>query len=302
MTLLQMRYFIETNNAGSTQKAAEKLNVSQSAISVAIRSMEKELGVVLFQRTPRGLFLNEAGREFLAKGKDILDQFDQLVDEMQKYSFTKKQIRIGMPPLLSLSYWPDFFCQLSQSRLENSFEIVSETRQVLLKMLKDGWIDFLILPSQNPEQEFIDLQYRFLLTINDPPSVTMSIENPLAAHETLSYAELVHEPLLGYKKGELKTERLRKVYASYGVELQYVQQCEYISVLIELLKKNIGIAYLNERVVRDCEELVCIPISGAVRNGDFYLIYNEEMPEKLCRKVADAFIKSMDDLSNENYN
>lgn len=50
MTLLQLRYFIETIHTGSTQKAAEKLNISQSAISVSIRSLEKELGLTLFNK------------------------------------------------------------------------------------------------------------------------------------------------------------------------------------------------------------------------------------------------------------
>lgn len=55
MTLLQLKYFVETGYIDSTQKAEKKLNISQSTISVAIRSFEKELGVVLFHRTAKGL-------------------------------------------------------------------------------------------------------------------------------------------------------------------------------------------------------------------------------------------------------
>lgn len=292
MTLLQLRYFVETCHTGSTQRAAQKLNISQSTISVAIRSLEKELGVTLFCRTPRGLFLNEAGEELSRRGEELLCQFDGLVSEMEKYSFRKRQIRVGMPPLVNLSYWPDLFCCLSETFPNHSFESVPETRNVLLEMLKKGEIDLCVMHSRNPEPEFSGLEYRFLAK-DGPPSVTMSIENPLAVRQTISYAEVVHEPLLGYRNGISKTESLRWLYASYGVDLHYVQECTQFSVLLELLKKNIGIAYLNERAIRECEDLVNIPISGVESRGDLYLLHNGKIPEKLCRVVAAAFRESM---------
>lgn len=288
MTLLQLRYFIETIHTGSTQKAAEKLNISQSAISVSIRSLEKELGLTLFNRTSRGLVLTEEGEELLKRGRAVLEQFDLMISDMEKYSAVRRQIRIGMPPLVSLSHWPDLFCCLNKAFPEGAFETVLETRLILLEMLKTNRIDLAIMNSRMPETDFSGLNYKFL-SPDDQRSVIMSIENPLAVHQTLTYAELVHEPLLGYQKGDEKTKMLRKLYASYGVELHYIQECTQLSVLIELLKKNVGIAYLNERVIRDCEELVNIPISDAGDKGNFYLIYSRKISEKICCVVADYF-------------
>ena len=70
MTLLQMQYFTEVCKTGSTLKASQSLNVSQSTISSSIKALEDELNVLLFQRTSKGMVPNAAGTFFL-KRKDF---------------------------------------------------------------------------------------------------------------------------------------------------------------------------------------------------------------------------------------
>lgn len=297
MTLLQLKYFIETHRTGSTQKAAEKLNVSQSTVSVAIRSLEEELGVRLFDRTPRGLFLNDAGRELFLKSEDILRQLDSMVAGLKKYSDKNRLIRIGMPPLLNMGHWPELFPVLKKNFPDISFETVLETRLSLLEMLKNHLLEMIIVPTMDPALDFAGLEY-YPLRPSYTQSVAMSIDHPLAANLTLSYSQLVHEPLLGYRGGESKTQLLKQIYAEHGVELQYTQRCTQISTLISLLRKNIGIAYLNEHIVCEYPDLVCIPISDAVNKGYIYLIWSKssfssssKLPAKI-RHVIDSYFKN----------
>ena len=95
-----------------------------------------------------------------------------------------------MPPLVSLSHWPDLFCCLNEAFPEGAFENVLETRHILLEMLKTNRIDLAIMNSRKPEDDFSGLNYRFL-SPDDQRSVTMSIENPLS-----DIQEGVHGPVL----------------------------------------------------------------------------------------------------------
>lgn len=294
MTLLQLKYFIETHNTGSTQKASEKLNVSQSTVSVAIKALEEELEVRLFDRTPRGLFLNDAGRELYLKSEDILRQVDAMVAGLKRYSEKSCLIRIGMPPLLNMGHWPELFPILAENFPDISFETIPETRAVLLEMLQDQLLEMIIIPSRTPVSNPPGL-VQLPLRPGYNQSVAMSIDHPLAANLTLAYEQVIHEPLLGYRGGESKTESLKQIYAGYGVELHYTQQCAQISTLIALLRKNIGIAYLNERIVRDYQDLVCIPISDAKNDGYLYLVWKSSWAPKLpvkVQRVIDAYFKS----------
>lgn len=86
MTLLQMLYFCEVCRNGSTLKASQALNVSQSTVSTAIRTLEAELGVVLFERTSKGLLPNDAGSYFLKGSQKILRETEGLSSGMGSFS------------------------------------------------------------------------------------------------------------------------------------------------------------------------------------------------------------------------
>ena len=66
LSLKQIRYFIATAEAGQVSQAAVNLSISQSAITTAIRDLEETVGTQLFERTPHGMDLTSAGRQFLS--------------------------------------------------------------------------------------------------------------------------------------------------------------------------------------------------------------------------------------------
>ena len=74
MTLQQLRYLIETVNAGSINRAAENLYMSQPSFSNALKDLEEELGTELLTRTPRGIALTQDGVEFLGYARQVIEQ------------------------------------------------------------------------------------------------------------------------------------------------------------------------------------------------------------------------------------
>jgi DNA-binding transcriptional LysR family regulator len=71
ISLKQIRYFIATAESGQVSQAAVNLSISQSAITTAIRDLEESVGTQLFERTPHGMDLTSAGRQFLSHAYDI---------------------------------------------------------------------------------------------------------------------------------------------------------------------------------------------------------------------------------------
>lgn len=80
MELLQLRYFCEVARRESVTKVAEELHVSQPSLSKTIKNLEKELGVVLFDRVKKRIVLNEQGKEFYDKVSKGLNLIDSAVD------------------------------------------------------------------------------------------------------------------------------------------------------------------------------------------------------------------------------
>lgn len=80
LTLRQVRYFVATAEIGQISQAAIHLNISQSAVTTAIKELEAMLGVLLFQRSAQGMSLTEAGRHFLNRAYVILRSVDDALN------------------------------------------------------------------------------------------------------------------------------------------------------------------------------------------------------------------------------
>ncbi|MGI6095097.1 MAG: LysR family transcriptional regulator [Lachnospiraceae bacterium] len=87
MTLQNMRYIIEIANYRSFSEAAKSLYLTQSTLSAAVRETETELGIILFNRTNRGVSLTHDGEDFLKYAKEIVEQADYLSRRYQRRDF-----------------------------------------------------------------------------------------------------------------------------------------------------------------------------------------------------------------------
>ena len=98
MLLKQMKYFITIVDCHSFTEAAEQCFISQSAISQQIKSLEKELGIRLFERNKRHFSLTPAGEYFYRHGKVILDEIEDFKEEtIRRGEDQELNLTIGYP-------------------------------------------------------------------------------------------------------------------------------------------------------------------------------------------------------------
>ena len=107
MTLNQLRYFCTASRCHSITKAAEELYVTQPTISIAIRDLEIEFGVSLFQRKGNQLILTGEGETLYEKATYILQYCNELQADCSSMARIKPPLRIGIPPMLSTVFFPE---------------------------------------------------------------------------------------------------------------------------------------------------------------------------------------------------
>ena len=78
MNILHMKYAVEVARFGSINRAAEELYIAQSNLSRCIRELEADLGIAIFNRTPRGMLLTPDGEAFIRAAKKVLHQIDEI--------------------------------------------------------------------------------------------------------------------------------------------------------------------------------------------------------------------------------
>lgn len=105
MKIIQLEYFCAVCRYHSITQAAQKLYVTQPAISNAIKELEKEFSISLFARTKNHMSLTKEGEIFYQKASKLLDTINQTSSELYDLGRQVSPIRIGIPPLLSTVFY-----------------------------------------------------------------------------------------------------------------------------------------------------------------------------------------------------
>ena len=107
-----MKYAVEVARVGSLNKAAETLLIAQPNISRSIKELEADLGITIFDRTSKGMFLTPEGENFIGYAKNILRQIEQVEDIYKNGAVKKQKFSISVPRACYIS---EAFAQFSKS-------------------------------------------------------------------------------------------------------------------------------------------------------------------------------------------
>ena len=160
MQLRQLEYFQMVGKTESMQKAARRLNVSQPTITVAVKKLEEELQVQLFERNGKHLKLTHEGELFLTRADEILARIQYSVAEMNDYhTEAADTIKIGITPIAGAVIFPDIFERINSQCPHFQAEFTEEGSLAIQALLEKGELDLgiLIFPAELKTLETITI-------------------------------------------------------------------------------------------------------------------------------------------------
>ncbi len=183
--LRQLRYFVTVAEELHFGRAAERLHIVQSAVSQQVRRLERELGVELFDRSPRRVVLTEAGAHFLPGARDALAAAARAQASITGF-VAGATLRLGTGTGLGDHFDRIVARLVPQVRVEP----VSASTRVRVEQVLDGRLDaaFVRGPFEHPGLRRIPVW-------DDPLLVAISARHPLAAAPELALADLAPYPL-----------------------------------------------------------------------------------------------------------
>lgn len=196
MNLLHMKYAVEIAETNSINKAADKLYVGQSALSRAIKELEASLGVTLFERSAKGMFLTADGEIFIHHAKNVLAQIDEIEDMFSGGTISKKHFSVSVP---RASYIAEAFAEFSKvidkdMQAEILYKETNSMRAVK-NILQEDYKLGIIRYAENYDKYYktmMDekgLDYELITEFRHV--LIMSSESPLAKKEKITYGDLV---------------------------------------------------------------------------------------------------------------
>lgn len=139
-----LRYFRAVAHDGNLTRTAERLNLSQSALSIQIKHLEERLGHALFERRGRQLYLTEAGRIALDRADTIFAAGEELIETLKETGRSRRAIRIGALATLSRNFQIEFLRPI-MGRSDVDMILRSGSTSELLRALETLNLDIVLL-------------------------------------------------------------------------------------------------------------------------------------------------------------
>ncbi|MBQ8261912.1 MAG: LysR family transcriptional regulator [Clostridia bacterium] len=206
MTLQQLKYVITVAETGTITEAANKLYISQPSLTNAIHELEKEMNIVIFNRTNKGISLSKEGEDFLGYARQVLEQAAILEDKYKGNDGGKKQFCVSTQHYsFAVNAFVDLIKEYGQDEYDFSlretqtYEIIED----VAKMRSEIGILFLNDFNEAVIYKILkshDLEFHPLFVAK--PHVFISRKHPLANKSVITNEELELYPYLSFEQGE----------------------------------------------------------------------------------------------------
>lgn len=282
--------FYEVAKYGSISETAKKTYTSQPAISKSIKKLEEELNVKLFYRNLNGIELTEKGKELLfyiekAYNNLIIAERSMLETE----NLEKGKITIGVPSQIGTFYVFDFISTFHELYKNIEITIISSGTESLLKKLSSHEIDF-IIDSSPIYTEDSNVIIKPLTKVNNCFVVNKNSNIDISKIKKLK--DLENYQLILPIPNTSNRKELNEIFNKYDLNPTNVMNIHTSEMIIGAVKRNLGIGYVIEDLVKDDQSLEIIKLKEPLPKIEINLVYVKKYLTVAPTKFIQMFIDS----------
>ncbi|ETX11987.1 LysR family transcriptional regulator [Roseivivax halodurans JCM 10272] len=279
-----LRYFHAVAHEGHLTRAAERLNLSQSALSSQIRALEARLGHDLFERRGRALHLTEAGRITLEHADAIFAAGRDLVDTLGQTGRVRRALRIGAEATLSRNFQMRFLRPV-MDRSDTDLILRAGRLSEMLDALSAHALDVVLSTTAPPD----DVHGRFTAQrVSDQPVGFVGI--PARLKGTL--AEMLgREPLILPARGSVIRTGFDALADRLGVACEVAAEVDDMAMMRLLVRSGMGVALVPPVVVADelsADALAVHPDETGLTETFWAITQPRRFPHPLVRALIEA--------------
>lgn len=241
MEIEQLQYFKTVATMQHMTRAAEVLAISQPALSKSIASIEQKLGVPLFNREGRSIYLNRFGKLFLQSVDIILEEYERIREEFEDIIRPGSgEVSFGFIHTLGMEVVPELIAATTKQFPNMQFSLTQATSLNLLKRLEEGAIDLCL--SQKIESKVIDIETEELFV--EELFVIVPMTHPLAKQTSVKLEDVKNEPFIAIKKGNSLRHLVDELFLETGIELKTTFAAEEMHTVAGFVSAGMGISMI----------------------------------------------------------
>lgn len=261
ITLKQLRAFVELASTKSYAAAAERLSLSQPALSICIKNLESEVGGTLFSRTTRSVDLTPEGLAFFPKARKLLmDWFDTFEAVNEMFTLQQGRITISAMPSFASSLLPPVLKRYNQRFPNIRIDVIDVVMETVITSVIKGEAELGVVfePDNLAELEFHPLLENEFVAVMHP-------EHELSAEPQIQLSQLSQQALVMMNRGSSIRMWLEEAFEKQGIQPAIAAEAWQLDTLGEMVKVNLGLAIVPALCQQQMKrkELVCIPVDYA---------------------------------------
>lgn len=251
MELQQLRYVVALSRELNFQRASKKLHVTQPTLSQQLKKLEDEIGITLFERSPKYVRLTSAGEKFVPFALELLERLERGLEEIREdKGEVSGHLKIGAIPTIGPFVLPPLVQASHQAAPKLKLELFEEITPVLIEKLKQGQLDLgiLSLPFDETALAVKNIgKETFLLAV--------PLAHELAKRKQISLQDLNGQRLLILQEGHCFSEQALSFCRRSREDRQVVFQGSSLQSVLNLAAAGEGITFLPKMAEKSCRNL-----------------------------------------------
>lgn len=246
-TFRQLQYFVAVAEQGTVSRAAQNLSISQSSVTEAIKELEGDLGVELFERHPRGLSITHQGHQFLRHATKILAGVsDARLAFARDQQISGGSLQFGVTSLVAGYVLSDLLARYRRGFPGVEVSAIEDNGDYLEHLLVGGELDVAVMVISNLRDRMA-LQAEILEV--SPYRLWLPLGHPLASADFIGINDIVAEPLIMLTIDEIE-ENTGKLLSALGARPHVAFRTRSVEAVRSLVATGAGVALLPDLVYR----------------------------------------------------
>ncbi|MDS9470144.1 LysR substrate-binding domain-containing protein [Paracoccus sp. MBLB3053] len=290
MKLRDLEYLVALAEQQNFHRAAAVCGVSQPTLSAQIRKFEDDLGLVLFERSPRNVSLTPAGGVILARARRVLDEVAQMrVEADNLRNRLTPSLHLGVFPTLGPYLLPHVVPQFLRRFPGVEPMLTEEKSEVLLRKLVEGKLDAALLALPVTDSQLAGRQL-----FEEPFRLAVPRTHPLAGHKgAINPTELAGEKLMLLDKGHCLRDQALALCRDIGA-LEYDDfRATSLETLRQMVVAGVGVTLLPEMACRPADDLVALRFASTQFRRRIGLFWRKSTSQTaLMQELADLIAET----------
>lgn len=270
-TLKQVHTFAEVARQGSVSKAAQKLFVTQPAVSMQLRQLEEAFGLPLFEPVGRNIRLTQAGEEFLAQALKALGEFKNLEALMAEHLGMRRG-RFDLAVVSTAKYFvPMLLVRFGQQFPGIEVQLKIDNRENVLSWLARNEADLVVM-GRAPD----DLPCEAAPFATNPMGIVAAPNHPLIRRKRLAFSTLGDHPFVVREPGSGTRAAMERLFAEHATPLRVAMEMPSNETIKQAVMAGMGLSFLSLRTVRHelaAGHMALIDIEGMPQMGHWYVTH-----------------------------